>query len=461
MTSVPVIAIFDIGKTNKKFFLIDEAYNIVKEESIQLKEITDEDGDSCEDINLLSQWVVDTLTAFLHSKDYNIKAINFSAYGASLVYVDKKGKPLAPLYNYLKSYPEELKNELYNKYSAEKISRETASPVLDSLNSGMQLYRIMKEKADLYKQIEYALHLPQYISYLITQTSCSDITSIGCHTQLWDFNRNDYHEWVIKEGIDKKLAPILPSDKAIDIRFADKKIKSGIGLHDSSCALIPYLTIFKEPFVLISTGTWCISLNPFNHTPPTNDELKKDCLCYLDYHSEQVKASRLFAGSEHEQQIKKIAKHFNQSIDFYKNIKYNDSIVAELKKSYSFNQNPDVGINESEFNNRHLTEFHNYEEAYHCLVLDIIHQQQLSTQLIIHNTNVNRIFVDGGFSNNSVYMHLLASVFPDLGVYAASVAQATAMGAALAIHKEWNSLSFPADMVKLKYYKANALTVNV
>ena len=50
-------------------------------------------------------------------------------------------------------------------------------------------------------------------------------------------------------------------------------------------------------------------------------------------------------------------------------------------------------------------------------------------------------------------MHLLALAFPHLEVYAASVAQATAMGAALAIHKEWNTLPVPADMVKLKYYK--------
>jgi hypothetical protein len=38
-------------------------------------------------------------------------------------------------------------------------------------------------------------------------------------------------------------------------------------------------------------------------------------------------------------------------------------------------------------------------------------------------------------------------------VYAASVAQATAMGAALAVHKSWNRKPVPADMVKLKYYK--------
>ncbi len=50
-------------------------------------------------------------------------------------------------------------------------------------------------------------------------------------------------------------------------------------------------------------------------------------------------------------------------------------------------------------------------------------------------------------------MHLLAMAFPQLEVYAASVAQATAMGAALAIHSDWNTLPVPADMVKLKYYK--------
>lgn len=461
MIPVPVIAIFDIGKTNKKFFLIDESYNIVSERSIQLNEITDEDGDPCEDVSLLSRWIVNTLTNFFSIKDFNIKAVNFSAYGASLVYIDENGNPVTPLYNYLKKYPEEIKNELYAKYGGpEKISCETASPILGSLNSGMQLYRIMKEKPGLYKRIKYALHLPQYASYLITHLPCSDITSIGSHTQLWDFRKNNYHEWVIKEGIDKKLAAVLPSDKSIKVLFSDKKLKAGIGLHDSSASLIPYLTLFKEPFVLISTGTWCISLNPFNNTPLTNEELEKDCLCYMDYRGKQVKASRLFAGNEHEQQVKKIAAHFSQPPDFYKTIKYNDNIVVALKTSHSFNQYPEVGVNESGFNCRNLSAFKNYEEAYHCLMLDIIHQQHYSTQLIIQDINVNRIFVDGGFSNNSIYMYLLASFFPELEVYAASIAQATAMGAALAIHKEWNFLPIPPDIVKLKHYKTSSILHN-
>ena len=48
--SIPSIAIFDIGKTNKKLFLFDEDYKIVFEKNECLTEIKDEDGDACEDL---------------------------------------------------------------------------------------------------------------------------------------------------------------------------------------------------------------------------------------------------------------------------------------------------------------------------------------------------------------------------------------------------------------------------
>lgn len=452
-----VIAIFDIGKTNKKFFLLDEGYKIVLERSVQFDEIIDEDGDACDDVNGLTQWVINTLTEVSALDKFDIRAVNFSAYGASLVYIDEQNRVLAPLYNYLKAYPEDLKNELYDKYGdAEKISCETASPVLGSLNSGMQLYRLKMEKPALYAQLKFALHLPQYISFLITQRSVSDITSIGCHTQLWNYRQNNYHHWVTAEGIDKKLAPLVPAYETTGVVFNGRTIKAGTGLHDSSAALIPYLSVFKEPFVLISTGTWCISLNPFNDTPLTSDELKKDCLCYMEYHGRPVKASRLFAGHEHELQVKELAAHFNKPVGHYKKVPYNGTLVAALQRSYRFEKQvyENSGhLPSSGFEKRELAGFKNYEEAYHCLMLDIIQQQLAATQLVITGSSVNRIFVDGGFGNNAVYMHLLALSFPDIEVYAASVAQATAMGAALAIHNEWNTHPVPADMVKLKYYK--------
>ncbi len=260
---------------------------------------------------------------------------------------------------------------------------------------------------------------------------------------------------MIAEGLEKKLAPLHVSGETDILNYKGKVLHTGIGLHDSSAALIPYLAVFKEPFVLISTGTWCISLNPFNHEPLTNAELEQDCLCYMEYQDRPVKASRLFAGQEHEQQTKRLAAHFNTAPDAYKEVKYNGPLVQELKNKFSFDTPATAGdnISGSAFQTRDLSAFKNYEEAYHCLMLDIMQQQLHATKLVLSGSPVNRIFVDGGFSNNPVYMHLLAMVFPDLEVYAASVAQATAMGAALAVHKTWNTMPVPADMVKLKYYK--------
>ena len=107
----------------------------------------------------------------------------------------------------------------------------------------------------------------------MTKRLFSDITSIGCHTNLWHFEKNDYHDWVENEGINKILPPIFPSDAAIPALFEGKELVVGVGLHDSSAALIPYLACFQEPFILISTGTWCISMNPFNDVPLTPEDV--------------------------------------------------------------------------------------------------------------------------------------------------------------------------------------------
>ena len=51
MTAIPVIAVFDIGKTNKKLLLFDAQYLVVKEKSIRFEisnnshEIGDQNGE--------------------------------------------------------------------------------------------------------------------------------------------------------------------------------------------------------------------------------------------------------------------------------------------------------------------------------------------------------------------------------------------------------------------------------
>ncbi len=446
-----VIAIFDIGKTNKKFFLFNEQYKIVHEQSIRFEEIPDEDGFHSDDLQQLTKWVKQTVTEIFKQKEFTIVAFNFSAYGASFVHLDEKGDPVTPLYNYLKPYPPQLSENFYRTYGGQDaISLSTASPALGNLTSGMQLYLLKYVKRSLYDRVRYSLHLPQYISWLVTGKACSELTSIGCHTGLWDFKKNTYHEWVLAEKIDEKLPPLWPSDRVVDITIQDKNVVSGVGLHDSSSALIPYLANFSEPFILLSTGTWCISLNPFNHDPLTADELQQDCLCYLQYNGNPVKASRLFAGNEHEQMLKVLAEHFNLPLAYYEQVDFLPALLDQIDKTETTGRI--ASTHSSAFVKRKLAGMSSYEVAYHQLLFDIIQQQKQATSLVFSGNTPGRIFVDGGFAKNPVYMHLLAAAFPGMEVYAASVSQATAIGAALAIHHFWNKQPVPGDMVQLKYY---------
>lgn len=462
MNAIPVCAIFDIGKTNKKLFLFDEQYQIVWEKSTQLNETIDEDGDNCEDLPLLTSWILASWNEVLSQQQFDVQALNFSTYGASFVYVDKNGKVLTPLYNYLKPYTEVLKRQFYDTYGGEEVvAVKTASPVLGNLNSGMQIFRLKYQKPEIFQQVQHCLHLPQYFHSLFTGQYYSDITSIGCHTNLWDFRTNKYHEWTSIEKIETKLPTIFYSDEVVKVTKNNTTLAVGVGLHDSSSALIPYLINFQEPFVLLSTGTWSITLNPFNNTPLTYEELQYDCLCYMHYQGKPVKASRLFSGYEHEVQTKRLAEYFDTTNDYYKQVKYQPEIIERLKKTQNIvisEQGDKYSLlKNSLFTHRDLSTFVDYEEAYHQLILDIMTQQLISTELVIHNFPVKRVFVDGGFSKNPIFMNLLAAAFPEMEVFAASMAQASSLGAALAIHKHWNKKALPADLIDLKFYASQPL----
>jgi sugar (pentulose or hexulose) kinase len=83
------IAILDVGKTNKKLIVFDQNYRIVLEDLETLQETIDEDGFPCEDLPLLNQWLDRSIKRIGQIPNMAIRAINFSAYGASLVNITR------------------------------------------------------------------------------------------------------------------------------------------------------------------------------------------------------------------------------------------------------------------------------------------------------------------------------------------------------------------------------------
>jgi sugar (pentulose or hexulose) kinase len=431
MSGLPVIAIFDIGKSNKKLICFDEKYQIVFEKTVRIQETTDEDGYPCEDLQFLTEFILHSLESLLKSRDLDIRAVNFSAYGASLVCTDHNRIPVAPLYNYLNPYPEVLLDKFYREYGGKKsVTLRTASPALGNLNSGLQMFRIKQLRPDLFNRIHYFIHLPQYLSSLVTAKAFSGYTSIGCHTHLWNFTTKNYDFWVHKEEILEKLPPIFPETVHFKTDISGHYLMVGTGIHDSSAALIPYMHACNEPFILLSTGTWSITLNPFNKDPLTEEELNQDCLCYLTSGGQPVKASRFLLGPYYESEISRIAGHFHMDPGIFPNLAYDPEILQGL---------PDVEYNSPE-------QFSAAVYAYHQMMRRLVAMQKSSIGLVLGSNKISNIYVDGGFSHNNFFLYLLKKTFPEMKVIASPHGYASALGAALMIHSSWNKHPISFDL---------------
>ena len=81
----PLTAIFDIGKSNKKFLLFDENYHVVERFEAKTPQTVDDDGDTCEDLEKIEGWIGERVDEV--RKKYEIKNLNVSAYGATLVHL--------------------------------------------------------------------------------------------------------------------------------------------------------------------------------------------------------------------------------------------------------------------------------------------------------------------------------------------------------------------------------------
>ena len=428
-----VTAIFDIGKTNKKFFLFDSDYQEVYREYITFDTINDEDGDSTEDLHALQDWLKGVFDRILKSDKYDITAINFSTYGASLVHLDENGEVVTPLYNYTKPLDSKIIDSFFEKYGPEdQFTVETGSSLDGMLNSGMQLYWLKHSKPEIFKKIKYSLHLPQYISYIFTGIPISEYTSIGCHTAMWDFGKKDYHDWIYAEGFHKILPPIVSTETSINMNYNGKRIKIGVGIHDSSAALLPYVRSIKKKFILVSTGTWSIALNPFSEKLLTKEDVANNCINYMRINGKPVKSARLFLGNEYTVQVKVLSEHFGVDQDFHKSIKFDYDTYFEIIKDFEpmFNW---VGLKTNQMPNVTKITYDSFEHAYHQLMIELVLLQVENVKMAAGEDLIEKLYIDGGFSDNEVYIKLVSHYLRNMELRTTDSSLGSALGAAVAI----------------------------
>jgi sugar (pentulose or hexulose) kinase len=438
-----ITAIFDIGKTNKKLLLFNSDLEIISETEEKFPVIEDDDGFECDDIDLIEKWIKKSIAGLINSSKYDLKSVNFTTYGATLIYLDTNGQRVTPAYNYLKPIDERIPEKIYKVYGGrDEFCRRTASPSLGMLNSGVQPLWLKTTKPEIFAKIKHILHFPQYLSYILTGKIYSEHTSIGCHTALWDFDNMNYHPWVNDHLL--KLPFPVSVETMNEVTINEKQILIGIGIHDSSASLAPYFSGSKGKFLLLSTGTWCINMNPYNNERLTANQLDRDCLCYLSVASKPVKSSRLFLGNLHETAVNKIINHFGKPDDYYKTVKANKQISDSLK---NVNKEKKVFFEDEPYHHElrdkiDMYQFVSFEEAYHQLMSELCDLTIEAINLIIpENDDTEYIYITGGFSKNQLFNNLIAKAYPSKKVFASEIANATALGAALVVSGSKPSLN--------------------
>lgn len=450
-----VTAIFDIGKTNKKFFLFDQDLTEVYRDYKIFDEIEDEDGHPCDDLFAIRNWAKTSFNKVMQSEEFDVQSLNFSTYGASLVHLDNNGKSITPLYNYTKNIDQSYIDQLYTRHGGiEELSRETASPPSGMLNSGIQMYWIKYHRPDIYHRIKHSLHLPQYMSYLFTGIPVSDYTSIGCHTMLWDHKNDRYHKWVTAEGIDKKLAPIVNTNKLFNIEHDGKRIKIGTGIHDSSSSLVPYIKGSSDPFILISTGTWSVTLNPFNKQEIKQSDLENNCLNYMSIDGQRVRASRVFLGNEYNNQVKLLNTYFEKPPEYHKSIEFLENIYLiirkENKKYFHFSS---IDSKRNQPTQTSYNSFLNFEYAYHQLMYELMELQIQASELSLGNTTIKKVYIDGGFAENELFVKLVSTHFKNYEVLTAKASNGSALGAALMVNEGIGGKDILVEKYNLQEWK--------
>jgi sugar (pentulose or hexulose) kinase len=287
---------------------------------------------------------------------------------------------------------------------------------------------------------------------MLTGIPVSEFTSLGCHTALWNYTTRQYDDWVTKEKIDVKLAPLVSTFTSINSEVSGKKLMIGTGIHDSSSALLPYLTSVKKSFILISTGTWCVSLNPFSLDKLTAKDIANGCLYYMTTEGSPVLAHRLFLGFEFELQVNKLAMVYQTTLRKIQKIKYDQDIVKALQNNDKrYFQFAHLGMAEQTIQN--LPKDFDLKTAYHQLMGELVERQLISIKSILKNAPIKKIIIDGGFAKNNLYLKMLAGKCKPMVIYANRTPAGSALGAGIALKPEWWSGKWMKSNLKLKKIK--------
>ncbi|QQN74344.1 FGGY-family carbohydrate kinase [Croceicoccus sp. YJ47] len=187
---------------------------------------------------------------------------------------------------------------------------ETGSPALAAgLNFGAQLHALEEAAPEAFADTTL-MPYAQYWAWLLTGMATSEVTSLGCHSDLWNPAKGEFSAMARRRGWAGKFAPLSKAGDVVGTLKPGLARETGLpvttkvlaGLHDSNAALVAargFPEIAGNEATVLSTGTWFIAMRlPAEPQDFTALREGRDCLVNVDADGQAVPSARFMGGRE-------------------------------------------------------------------------------------------------------------------------------------------------------------------
>ncbi len=291
------IAVIDIGKTNAKVVLISGGEQVAVRSTPNT--VRTDGIYPHADVDRLWAFIRDSLASL--GAEHGLDGISITTHGATAALL--RGDELAlPVLDYEHAGPEET-SAAYG--SARPDFSETLSPRLpNGLNLGAQLFWQSRRFPEAFATVTDILPYPQYWAWRLTGVKASEVTSLGCHTDLWAPDAGRLSSLVAREGWSNLFPPVAPAASVLGPLRPELAADLGLdtdtpvtcGIHDSNASLIPHLGAHETPFTIVSSGTWTIAMTVGGATGGLDPA--RDSLANVDAFGRPVPTARFMGGRE-------------------------------------------------------------------------------------------------------------------------------------------------------------------
>jgi sugar (pentulose or hexulose) kinase len=290
------IAVLDVGKTNAKALILDEAGAVVE---FRARPCAVLPGPPYPHLDLEGIWAWAVAALAELAGRHRIDAIVPIAHGAAAVLMVGEAAAL-PALDYEHPGPDARAAALAAELDP---YARTFSPVLPlGLNLAAQIDWQERTFPQAFAAVTDILPLPQYWAWRLSGVKATEVTSLGAHSHLWFPAERRFSDLALRRGWPfprlrsawESLGPVRPElGRALGLP-SDCRVL--VGIHDSNASYLPHLLARPAPFTVLSTGTWVIAMAA--GAPLARLDAGADMLANVDARGDPVPTAKFMGGRE-------------------------------------------------------------------------------------------------------------------------------------------------------------------